>query len=670
MSDTSQKIKEKSFISTSEKPSANLALEWFATRGYPRRANNEVIPLINGQTAFAAVAAAIKAAKKSVDIVSWGFDASMRFERPGGDRIGELLKKKGLEGKKVRLLIWRNKLVQAMENTVPGANSYPGQDAKDLGLSGANRLSGPDKTTSAKLDDLRKQKQAASAKLFQLQTQRNSLLQSQWMNPNGAQAAKQVNAEYEPKIAAAQAELAQLETQIRAEEALMHDKPVGYGTSAPSKVTNSAGAPGDPPAARFNRDWHHEAQRGGLKNIEFRTRDFNAWDRSSIAYRQLAESSDKSPAVQLALLAAFPSHHQKMVLVDYEEPDSAVGFVMGHNMHNNYWDTSEHHYDDSMGLRIPGFGPWQDLSTLVRGSVLYDMNTNFVKAWDKGSPWYERWFDSLKSEREQLKPKHFATAPGKMRSVAQICRTQPQDGGEQSIKELYMLAAGNARKYIYVENQYFRFQPWAEKLKKTRKALLAGGKSEQTHGMCHLFVVTNIPDNSGRMNTYRMLKSLGKSNDMPAVEKAVDPPSDPNEIVVTAVAGLQIHICTLVSNTQQSTGNHYRPIYVHSKLLVVDDVFFTVGSANINTRSMEVDSELNIGCNDPAKARIWREKLFAMHTGSAPNDDPAVEFEKWADILEKNSDRQSKGEPLIGKLVEFLDNGGPATVMDEPCRSL
>jgi phosphatidylserine/phosphatidylglycerophosphate/cardiolipin synthase-like enzyme len=664
MSDTTQKIKEKSFISTSEKPSANLALEWFATRGYPRRANNEVIPLINGQTAFAAVAAAIKAAKKSVDIVSWGFDASMRFERPGGDRIGQLLVNKGQEGKKVRLLIWRNKLVQMMENTVPGANQYSGQGAKDLGLSGANRLSGPDKTTSPKLDDLRKQKQAASAKLFQLQTQRNSLLQAQWMNPNGAQAAKQVNAEYEPKIAAAQAEVAQLEAQVRAEEALMHDKPVGYGTSAPGKVVNSAGASGDPSAARFNREWHQLAQNGGLKNVEFRTRDFSDWDRTSIAYRQLAETSEKSPAVQLALLAAFPSHHQKMVLVDYEDPDSAVGFVMGHNMHNNYWDTSEHQYDDSMGMRIPGFGPWQDLSTLVRGTVLYDLNRNFVKAWDKGSPWYERWFDSLKSERESIKPKSFVTKPADMRSVAQICRTQPQEGGEQSIKELYMLAAGNARKYVYVENQYFRFTPWAEKLKKTRKALLSGGKDEQAHGACHLFVVTNVPDNSGRVNTYKMLKSLGQRSSMPEVEKSIDPPENPNEIVVYGIPGLRIHICTLVSNTKQAAGNHYRPIYVHSKLLVVDDVFFTVGSANINTRSMEVDSELNIASNDPEKARLWREKLFALHTGRAPNDDPAEEFEAWQDILNKNDSRQANGEPLQGKLVYFYDTGGASTAMD------
>lgn len=593
MAGSPQKIVEKSYIATGEKTSAKLALEWFASNGsYPRRPNNYILPLVNGQQAFTTVAGAIKKAKKSIDIISWGFDASMRFERPGGDRIGEILKRKGNEGVKVRLVIWRNPTVQLMENTVPGANQMSGPGSailgtKDIALSGANKLSGPEK------------------------------------NQN-----------------------------------------LGYGTSAPGKVLNSAGARGDPSAASFNRAWHNDAQEGNLKNLEFRTRDFSDWDRLGIEYRQLFNSSDKNPWAQFALMSLFPSHHQKMVTVDYEDPEFAVGFVMGHNMHNNYWDTSAHHYDDAMGFRVSGFGPWQDLSVMVRGCVLYDLNTNFVKAWDKGSPFYRRWFNSLQSERENLKPASFATQPSSMNSSAQICRTQPQEGAEQSIKEIYMLAASNARKYIYVENQYFRFPPWAEKLKQTRKALLAGGKSEQEHGTCHVFVVTNVPEDTGRMNTHRMLQSLGKERSMPTVEKKVNPNFDSDEIVVTAIPGLKIHICTLMSATQQTAANHYRPIYVHSKLLVVDDVFFTLGSANINTRSMEVDSELNIASNDPEKASSWREQLFALHTGSAPSNDPSAEYDRWSKLLDKNSTLLDAGKPLQGKLVAFFDGGGASTAMD------
>ncbi|PXX62133.1 hypothetical protein SAMN05660489_04129 [Pseudomonas sp. LAMO17WK12:I10] len=40
-------------------------------------------------------------------------------------------------------------------------------------------------------------------------------------------------------------------------------------------------------------------------------------------------------SAHMLLLTLFASHHQKMVLVDYEDTANAVGFV-----HRNYWDTS------------------------------------------------------------------------------------------------------------------------------------------------------------------------------------------------------------------------------------------------------------------------------------------------------------------------------------------
>ena len=43
------------------------------------------------------------------------------------------------------------------------------------------------------------------------------------------------------------------------------------------------------------------------------------------------------------------------------------------------------------------------------------------------------------------------------------------------------------------------------------------------------------------------------------------------------------------------------PIYVHSKMLIVDDVYFLAGSPNINQRSLDGarDSEIAIGCWQP-----------------------------------------------------------------------
>ena len=63
---------------------------WFAhTSAFAPRPHNVIHPLINGERAFGAVEAALLAATQSIDIISWGFDPSMRLTRPGGRRLRE-----------------------------------------------------------------------------------------------------------------------------------------------------------------------------------------------------------------------------------------------------------------------------------------------------------------------------------------------------------------------------------------------------------------------------------------------------------------------------------------------------------------------------------------------------------------------------------------------------
>ena len=63
------------------------------------------------------------------------------------------------------------------------------------------------------------------------------------------------------------------------------------------------------------------------------------------------------------------------------------------------------------------------------------------------------------------------------------------------------------------------------------------------------------------------------------------------------------------------------PTYIHSKLLSVDDRFLSIGSANMNNRSMGYDTELNVAWDDvPGSAlsrsiRAARVNLLAEHTG-------------------------------------------------------
>lgn len=73
--------------------------------------------------------------------------------------------------------------------------------------------------------------------------------------------------------------------------------------------------------------------------------------RLSTLYRLIRGEAPDTNFAHMLLLTLFASHHQKMVLVDYEDTANAVGFVMGHNMHRNYWDTSAHLYHDKAAGR-------------------------------------------------------------------------------------------------------------------------------------------------------------------------------------------------------------------------------------------------------------------------------------------------------------------------------
>ena len=56
-------------------------------------------------------------------------------------------------------------------------------------------------------------------------------------------------------------------------------------------------------------------------------------------------------------------------------------------------------------------------------------------------------------------------------------------------------------------------------------------------------------------------------------------------------------------------------IYIHSKLLLCDDSFMLLGSANVNRRSMRTDFEIGVGVVDPLLIRSIRIRLWAEHAG-------------------------------------------------------
>jgi phosphatidylserine/phosphatidylglycerophosphate/cardiolipin synthase-like enzyme len=310
--------------------------------------------------------------------------------------------------------------------------------------------------------------------------------------------------------------------------------------------------------------------------------------------------------------------------------------------------------------------------------------------------------------------------------MAQVLRTQSQEN-KRDIEKLYLQAVNNTTQFIYIENQYFRWPPLAEKIKSVVKNLLDWGRDLEKDGPVYLFVVTNSTSEAmgdGSVNTFRMLKQLGRPELMPGIARAErrddlladiaqakqaehvaavnarlfkekhdtghDAPAaqyyetlkenhqqarskvaqlekelpEKLQAVISPseIPGLKVHICTLVA--PDSPPDNWMDVYVHSKLMIVDDVFTTLGSANINTRSMQVDSELNICIEDPAVTRPLREHLFGVHTGGrATGSDISAVFNAWGDVIDENKDNRMLSiqnkisldlKSPIASLVEFL----------------
>ena len=107
----------------------------------------------------------------------------------------------------------------------------------------------------------------------------------------------------------------------------------------------------------------------------------------------------------------------------------------------------------------------------------------------------------------------------------------------------------------------------------------------------------------------------------------------------------------------------YREIYIHSKLMLVDDTYTTLGSANLNARSMACDSELNICTEERSFTQDARRKVWGNLAGSdldggdgSPKATQEV-FAKWQQRMLNNKGRRIKKQaPINNSFIHPLED--------------
>jgi phosphatidylserine/phosphatidylglycerophosphate/cardiolipin synthase-like enzyme len=136
----------------------------------------------------------------------------------------------------------------------------------------------------------------------------------------------------------------------------------------------------------------------------------------------------------------------------------------------------------------------------------------------------------------------------------------------------------------------------------------------------------------------------------------------PGVMTLESEFGLKVSVAMLNVSAFDNDRWRYREIYIHSKLMLVDDVFMTLGSANLNQRSMAVDSEINIATIDRRVALDLRKRVWRLHSGGLVDGGGGTKgeivdaYRKWVELMGANRRKKfDKSEnAILKKMTGFL----------------
>jgi phosphatidylserine/phosphatidylglycerophosphate/cardiolipin synthase-like enzyme len=289
------------------------------------------------------------------------------------------------------------------------------------------------------------------------------------------------------------------------------------------------------------------------------------------------------------------SHHQKFAVIDGRE-----AFVGGIDLCEARWDDRAHLTDNPLRLsRGEPAKPYHDLQAHLIGPEIGAALTElFVTRWTRaGGP-------ALALGTIAVSPvlpvppvvPCVCLGPGQVA----LSRTDPvpEPGRVREVEHLFVDAIRAAERLIYIETQYFSSS-------RIRDALVER-LLDRRRPRLEIVVIVNP-----RAEAWKEELAVG-------LRQAA------NLEQLRAVAVETGHALGLYYSLSAGAGAAQRTTYIHSKMMLVDDRFLTVGSANLTNRSMEVDSELHAAWEAAADdtrlcrgIRRLRVGLLAEHAGLA-----------------------------------------------------
>ncbi|KAF5292508.1 hypothetical protein FQR65_LT01653 [Abscondita terminalis] len=346
---------------------------------------------------------------------------------------------------------------------------------------------------------------------------------------------------------------------------------------------------------------------------------------------------------------------------DLSELDGSAKFWIGKDYVNfivkDFINLNEP-FDDFIDRTTTPRMPWHDISVCVQNACAKDVARHFIQRWnaakdEKAKQIYscpylipKAYVDcSLKPAFTQANSQNVTCQV--LRSVSSwSCGFLEPDTVEQSIHEAYIDTITKAQHYVYIENQFF-ISLGRNNMYTTNQITEALYtriiRAHKEHSTFRVYVVMPLlPGFEGEIGqssgtslqaiTHWNLASIsrGKSAILNRLKEVGI--EDPSQYI--SFYGLRTH-STLGGEPVTEL------IYVHSKLLIVDDKIVICGSANINDRSM-------IGKRDSEVAIIFEDEEF---DDGVMNGD-AFPCGKFAGSLRRRLFKEHLG--LLGKEEEDI----------------
>ena len=127
------------------------------------------------------------------------------------------------------------------------------------------------------------------------------------------------------------------------------------------------------------------------------------------------------------------------------------------------------------------------------------------------------------------------------------------------------------------------------------------------------------------------------------------------QAVPEAVKEGRLQAFCLATSTTVDGVEHYRPIYVHAKVAIIDDLWSTVGSANLNNRGMRDDTEINVATLDAELAVGLRMMLLAEHVGLM-NEEDLLTVARHLGGQQQAHSADQRAVILLRQLLTTMDN--------------